>query len=320
MRRVAASLGLALTLVACGYPAFDFVPDDASTDLDVAAPFDATVDSATYDASDTRGDDLAPVDSSIGDAADASADAGDTSPTDTASTDTARADTSVVVETSTGCVGSTAIFCEDWDKATGPKAGFDWTNLDPTTSLALEASGRSLPNALVASTAPGDASVVTADLGKNFLAPAADSVLRVDAWIKLEKLVFPTSTGGAFLFKVERGGAGSVGDGVTFSIDDKGFYVDRIGLTYGFYAIAYKPAADTWAHVRMDVKLHTASGTITVWIDDMVTPRLTDSAISTVRADTTSRNFIVGLYAQSSTGAFRARYDDVSIGVSPVSP
>ena len=312
MRRVVVLLALS----ACGYPQYEFVPTDASDDL-------GRVDSPSDSANEFGPDEV-----SIGDSrADAvGSDAGndtvarDTSTPDTSARDASDAsasDTPDVVETSTGCDGSSAIVCEDWDKATAPKAAFDWQNLDPTSSLALEASGRSLPNTLVASTAPGDAAVVTADLGKHFVAPRADSTIRIDAWLKLESAALPTTTGGAFLFKLERGGPGSVGDGVTFSINDKGFFVDRIGLTYKFYPVPFKPLVGAWMHVRMDVKLGTAAGAITVWIDDMSTPQFADTAVSTVQADTTERNFIVGLYAQNATGAFRARYDDVSVGLAP---
>jgi hypothetical protein len=310
VRRVAVLLALS----ACGYPEYGFVTGDH----DDASMIDATIDSSPRVDSST---DLGTGDGTALDAPDTLvADAGgDTLVADTSKIDTSTGDTSVAdaAEVSIGCDGTTAFFCEDWDKSPTFKAGFDWTNLDPTAALALETSGRSPPNALVADIAPGDAAVVTADLGKAFGVPSTDTVLRADVWLKLEKVTFPTTTGGSFLFKVERGGSGSVGDGVTFSIDDSGFYVDRIGVTYGFYPIAYMPAANTWVHVRMDVKIHTSTGFIKLWIDDMVTPRLNVSGIPTAKADVTTRNFIIGLYAQSATGAFRARYDDVSIGIAP---
>jgi hypothetical protein len=266
----------------------------------VARSLDVTVDSSVRDTA-VPGDG-AEVDTLV-------ADAGGDTLVDTSVADTATPDTAPV---SVGCDGSTALFCEDWDKSTTFQAGFDWNNLDPTATLALESTGRSAPQSLLAGITPGDAGVVTADLGKNIIAPTADATLRVDAWIQLETLALPTATGGAFLFKLERGG---VGDGVTFSINDAGLYVDRIGNTYGFYAITYKPAVSTWFHVRMDIKLHTTAGVIKLWIDDMVTPKLDVSGVSTAKADSTTRELIVGLYAQSATGAFRARYDDVSVGV-----
>ena len=306
MRRVA----FLLALSGCGYPTYGFVPDHSDDTGMTDSTIDSTIDSL---ARDDTADDVAPGDSSLADtlAADAGA---DTRITDSSSGDTATSD---AAEVSIGCDGSTALFCEDWDEGSTAQAKFDWKDLDPTTALSLETSGRSAPHALVADIAPGDAAVVVADLGKVVIAPSVDTVLRADVWLKLEKLTFPTATGGAFLFKVERGGTGSVGDGVTFSIDDAGFYVDRIALDYAFYSISYKPAANTWVHVRMDVKIHTTSGSIKLWIDDMVTPRLNVSAISTAKADATTRNFLIGLYSQNATGSFRARYDDVSIGVAP---
>jgi hypothetical protein len=299
VRRVAVLLALS----ACGYPEYGFVAGNDEADANA-------IDSTTTDTLDRTLPDLGPRDVTSDDTRVADADA-DTLALDTSPGDTSKTDTS---ETSIGCTGSTALFCEDWDGPGTYKAGFDWVNLGPTTSLALETTGRSSPNALVASIAPADAGVVTADLGKNIIAPTADATLRVDAWMKLESLSLPTTTGGAFLFKLERSG---VGDGVTFSINDEGFYVDRIGNTYGFYPVAYKTALSEWFHVRMDIKLHTTAGAFTLWIDDMTTPKLTQSGVSTAQADSTGRELIVGLYAQGATGAFRARYDDVSVAVAP---
>ena len=66
-----------------------------------------------------------------------------------------------------------------------------------------------------------------------------------------------------------------------------------------------------WTHVRVHTRLVTAGGSLTVWIDDMSTAAFSKSG--TARVDSTGKQLIVGLYSESSSATFRARYDDVSL-------
>lgn len=271
----------------CSYPEFHFVPSDSATIADTAIAIDSTpVD--TFEP---------PVDTGM----------------DTAVVDTRVVDTTPEAPPPSGCAGSAAKFCSDWDKATAPDTDWTFWGADDTGSLALDmGGGRSAPNAFLATTSPGAASVVTANLSKTFTTTADDSLIKLDAWIKLETETFPTTSGGAFLLKIQRGAG--VGDGVTFSLDDVGFYVDRIGVTYEAYTISsYKPKVGTWMHVRVHTRVHTTNGSLAVWIDNMTTPVFTRTAVSTAKADSTSKQAIVGLYSQNATTTFRARYDDVEL-------
>lgn len=277
----------AIVSAGCQYPEFQFVSNDSAV-ADTAVAIDSAMPVDTF---------VPPVDSA----------------TDTAVVDTRVVDTTPEAPPPSGCAGSTAKFCSDWDTATAPDTDWTFWGADDTGSLALDmGGGRSLPNAFLATTSPGAATVVTANLSKTFTTTADDSLIKLDAWIKLETDTFPTTSGGAFLLKIQRGAG--VGDGVTFSIDNVGFYVDRIGVTYEAYTItSYKPKVGTWMHVRVHTRIHTINGSLTVWIDNMTTPVFTRTAVSTAKADSTAKQAIVGLYSQESSATFRARYDDVEL-------
>jgi len=281
-----------LGCVGCTYPEFHFTPTDSAAVGDVSV-----MDSAV--GVDAARDSFAPADSETP----------DTSVADAADTAT-PVDVAPDAPVSRGCTGVLAKHCFDWDSVTTPQSGFTFYGVDATGSIALDTTGgRSLPNAFLATTSPGSTDVVTANLSQQFTTAANDTVIKMDAWIKLETDKFPGD--GAFLLKIQRNGGS--GDGITFSIDATGFFVDRIGLTYDYYPIGYKPKIGAWMHVRVHTKLHTALGSITAWIDDMVTPVVNVSGVPTAKGDSTMKQAIVGLYSQKSTSTFKARYDDVVI-------
>jgi hypothetical protein len=300
---------LAIALTGCSFPDYSFAPRDSAvvtTDTSTT-PTDSAVMIDTSFVEDTT---VVEMDSAV---MDSTVPPDTFVPDTTPPPDTFKPDVVADVPISTGCVGSTATFCSDWDKATEPATDFDYNGISPTGSLALDTgAGRSSPNAMVATTSPSStAMVVVANVTKLLTAPSSGAVGRVDVWLKVESATFPTSTSGAaFLFKFQTAAGG--GDGVTFSMDDTGYFVDRIGVTYEYYPIAVKPKVGVWTHVRLDAKLHTSTGSFTCWIDDMTTPVLTKSAISTLKVDTTMQSLIIGLYSQASTGMFRVRYDDVT--------
>ena len=211
-----------------------------------------------------------------------------------------------------GCAFSTALFCVDFDFGGPPEAAFGSKDIVLPGHLSLEASGaHSFPNLLLASAAPsGSDSAVRANVLKNFTAASTDTPVRVEMYIKLESVVYPSSSGIANLFKLER--SAGAGDGVTFSIGDSGLFVERIAGDYERFPItAYMPKANVWMHVRMDVVLQVTGGSVKVWIDDMTTPVVDRSSISTAIKNATGRLFTVGLYAEKQTAPFRARFDDI---------
>jgi len=284
--------------VGCAYPEFTFARDSgklADTLEDVVAP-DTALPDTPIDTFAPPPDTATPPDTTVA----------DTRPE-------TLPDVAPEVPISTGCIGSTARYCFDWDKSTTPSSGWTFDGVSPTGSLSLDVSGgRSSPNALLATASPGSVNVVVANMSKVFTAPTADTLLKVDGWIKLETDKFPTTGGGAaFLFKLQRN-AGD-GDGVTFGLDGAGFYADRIGVTYDWWAIPTKPKIGVWMHVRIHARLLSTGGNLTIWIDDMATAALSKSGISTARMDDSAKQVIVGLYADRSSSTFRVRYDDVEI-------
>lgn len=298
-----------LALAGCSYPDFHFTKSDAADETaatDTSIELDsAAVDSATAD------------DTTI---ADDSAVAEDTTVADTARPDSAKPDTAVVdtmpeATPPTGCVALADDFCVDWDKASTATSPFTYFGVGPTGKLSLDVGGgRSSPNAMVAETAPSTTDrVVVANTTKVFSVATNDALIKVDFYVKLEAASFPTTTdGAAFLLKIQR--ETGEGDGMTFSIDKTGYFVDRIGLTYEAYTIASpKPKIGVWTHVRVHTRLVTAGGSITVWIDDMSTAAFSKSGLSTVRVDSTGKQLIVGLYSQDASAPFKVRYDDVSL-------
>jgi hypothetical protein len=306
----------ALALAGCSFPEYDF----ARRDSQVAAGDTAVSDSSapTLDSSVVVADtNVVAMDTTV---------TMDTTMTmDTTVVDTFKPDTTPPPDTfkpdvvadvpvSTGCVGITAAFCSDWDKATEPKTDFSWDGVSPTGSLTLDVGGgRSSPNAMLSTTSPSTtADVVVANVSRTFTAPSATASARIDVWLKLESATFPTAGGGAaFLFKFQTNMGG--GDGVTFSMNNTGFFIDRIGVTYEDYPIAVTPKVSAWTHVRLDARLHTTNGSFTCWIDDMTTPVLTRTGISTLKVDTTMQQLIIGLYSQKANGTFKVRYDDVTL-------
>jgi hypothetical protein len=314
---------VAIAVAGCTYPEFQFAADSATVD---AAGDTAVADTAVADT--TIANETAPpdtfteTDSGTIDSSMEDSDVTDTFVPDTFVADTFKPDTFVAdtfkpdAPLSTGCTGVAVKFCSDWDKATTPSSDFSYFGVSPTGSTTLDTTGgRSLPNAFYARTTPSSTDkVVVANVSKKFTAATADALIRVDAYIKLDSATFTPGTGGggAFIFKVQRDGG--AGDGVTFSIDDGGFYVDRIGVTYDYYSLpSPMPKAGVWTHIRMHTKLHSTAGSVTLWIDDMTTPVLSKSAISTVAMDSTDKILIVGLYSQNATTPVGVRYDDVTL-------
>lgn len=282
-------------LVSCTYPEFQF-RGDASADTFFEG--DTSVDDAV---DDVRDDALVDTEQS---ATDAVADV-----TTDAKTDAAK-DTGVDAPDAapTGCAAITADFCDDWNSVSSPSSKWTYQNVASTGAIALESGGVSPPKAFSTSVSMGatTSDVITAMVLKELTAPAPDTKLRADVWIKLDSATFPG--GSDFLLKVQR-----TGDGVTFSIDSGGFFVDAISMGYARWPVPKAVPVGKWFHVRLEARLKTVGGELAVFIDDMTTPLVSKTGISTASVDDTSRTFIVGQYAQGLTGSFKAHYDDASL-------
>lgn len=297
----------AALLAGCSYPQYDFVPTEPG--VDTGEPEDTSVvvvEDTSIDATDAKPDakldaSETAVDSSVTDTSVVV----DSGPKDTGVVDTGPKDTGPTV----GCASITATFCADFDSVSSVSS--TWSGADTVASgtVAFDTTARSSPKSFLA-TVPAS-SFASAFLWKDFVAATTTTAMRADAWIMLDSATAPSTTGSHFLLKLERT-SGSTGDGVTVSIDNAGLYADRIGTSYEAFRLSYTVKPGTWMHVRMDAVIHTTSGALTVWIDDMTTPLLVKTGISTAQSDTTGRTLVAGLLAQNTNAAFRARFDDVS--------
>ncbi len=308
----------------CSYPEFAFAAGDATpadatpTDATVGAR-DGTADSAVLVVPDEGVDagrseteaDTSIVDATVDTSVDTSV--ADATIADVADARDARDARDSAPDTySPGCVGDGSVFCLDFDDWTSATTGFTGTNIGTGGAVALEASGRSLPNAFASTVQAGDGgTVVVGNAYRSFVVPTAGTTMRVDAWIRLESAVFPN--GQVFLFKLQHVG----GDGVALSVDKNGFYVEVVGEPYAEYRVATPVPINRWFHARLEAKMLIAGGSTTLWIDDMGAGAFSKAAFSTARSDDVSRRLIVGLYAADHTTWFRAYYDDVSLRFVP---
>ena len=298
-------------MTGCTYPDIAFAPDAAREDVEIGGD---DADTATDSGDDATVDSR--VDTFVGDTrAEIAPETASDSPSDTSPLDagpeTLAADAAVDTPP-TGCLGSTHLFCADFDKSVKPEDGFDGMDVSAEGSLALDPSGRSSPNSLLCQTVAFATGIAAANVTKTFIAPSTDTIIRVEAWVKLESATFPGKSGSAFILKVQR-----TGDGATLSLDSSGFFADAIGTTYTAYPLTKTVPVGVWFKVRMDTRLHPTSGTLTVWIEDMTTPVLEKTAISTATVVTAERTVVLGLYSQNGTATFRARYDDVTADYLP---
>lgn len=298
--------------MACTYPEFGFVPDDApgsdTTGDDSGAGLDARADSST---SDTAPGDST-IDTTSGDTTSADTTPGDSTPTDTKVTDSATpADTTPPVDTGTTfcTTGPIHFFCNDFESSTIVTYGWtsDYTT-PPDGTIALESSascksGKCLRSVL---TAPGAGSFSAASVNRNIAAPSAGALTRFEADMRLDAAVY-TGTEGTLLMKLQRTG----GDGIGFGIDPDGYYLEMVGTSYHYHQLVAPVVGGAWVHVKIEGTLVTAGGSATVWIDGGAPETFT--AESTGTSDGTSRNLVVGFYADAPIASFGARFDNVTL-------
>jgi hypothetical protein len=300
-----------LGVAGCGFPEFAVTPGDGGTVDGEILVNDGTdsaggVDDTALDGTPVRAD---TADTAVADrAGDTSITKTDSAPIDTAVVDSAR---EAEAATPVGCADRTELFCVDWDTTASPEAPFDNNKQIVTPGeIGLETTNPiSPPNRFYASVGPGAASIIEARVFKAFTSPATGTEMRADLWLQVDSASFPTINGEVVLVKLEPSG---VGDGVTLSMDNGGFFVNRIGIDYQRYFVAYRITPNRWIHVRMDVVLKTTGGLFRLWMDDMTKPLVDKVGISTATSDTNARMFNVGLFAQNPTGVFKARFDDVT--------
>ncbi len=247
-------------------------------------------------------DEQPPIDSALADAAT------DALPIDTALTDSLPIDTAPVDTGPRGCTGSTAVFCIDFSKSIEPHDGWSGSRLAPTGTLTLENTApHSAPNNLFASTKSALTDYIDANVYKSLTAPALDRDARIEVWMKLPAK--PTGSGKFFLVRYQRAGAG---DGISLEIDATGFFLEVFGGAYAQRRTSIAVPIDRWFQVRIDARLKYVGGEARVWIDDMTTPAMEATALSTLETDSLGRQLTVGIFASEAASDFAARFDDVS--------
>ncbi|GAC1378154.1 MAG: hypothetical protein NVSMB47_22650 [Polyangiales bacterium] len=119
---------------------------------------------------------------------------------------------------------------------------------------------------------------------------------------------YPTNV---VLFKLQRPGRGR---GVLLGLGPAGLAVQVLGATSTTNLDAGPAPVGRWFHVRLDTQLMVAGATVRLWIDDMTTPVVDRSGLSSADTDGTSQQLSVGLYTNSTPiSAVRARFDDAEL-------
>ena len=280
-----------LFVAACGYPSFDFLPDDSGV-----APFDSTVDDVGSDVAHDA------IDSSIDARVDAVVDTSmakdtgvvdDTYDTSSPPPDTFVLDTGPPVDTHVnGCSDwPSARFCDDWDTST--TADFHWMSEYVVNggALLLDA-GDSSPNSFLSRfTLASTGTEEAADLVESITAPVSSATAQLDVDIKLSADHY---TSGVVLAKIGRGGTGR---GFDLSLGPSGFYVEILGTTGTSKDLTGVPVpVGRYFHLRMKGQVMSSGALVQIWIDDPSTAVFDQSGLSTATDDTTAQQLDLGLY------------------------
>jgi hypothetical protein len=145
---------------------------------------------------------------------------------------------------------------------------------------------------------------------RTFTGPTAGTEVRVEADIMLDSLNY-AGPGNLILLKVQRS---SLGDGESIVAGAGTLYVEAQGPSTVRFPLS-GITAGKWFRVRLDAVVHTTAGSAKVYVDDMTTPQLVRTGLSTAMADDLTRQLIVGSFAFMGSSAFTARFDDVSVDV-----
>lgn len=296
-------VALSLSTSACSYPEFSFrAGEDASEDTtteDTAREETAVEEDTAIE--DSATEDTSLVDTSVMDAAkDSAVDAKDSATADTADS---KVDP---------CTGH--LFCSTFDGTSVTAGGWTGnyvtggglTTLDTTLSVTA-------PKSLHASL-PTGAVTAAASLSLAVTSPAITTKFRVECDVRLDALTYPATGTSVVVLKVQRD---STGDGIALVVQDTGLAVEANGAVYSSYPVTKTIAAKTWFHVKLEGTLQTVGGSVALYIDDMKTPVVSQSGISTAEADDTQRQPLVGLFSYMKSSAFEAHFDDYTFDFLP---
>lgn len=284
-------------LVGCSYPDFAFAPDTAAVD-DTSAAIDTTPSADTMVVEDSE-------------AADAATDA----PFDSFAPDATSPD-AAVVDSKPGVVADTAApkgcatpydFCALFDTVTTPMTEWGDDYLTGGGVLGLDKTLFVSPPASMTATVGASSVTAAAIVLRTFTVTSAAPVVRIEGDLLLDAVTYAHANY-AILFKVQRSTAG---DGVSLTIGTGGLSLETqgIGNTRTFVTGV---TAGKWAHIRMEAVLHTTAGIARLWVDDMTTPQIVKTAVSTADVDDLNRQLLAGIFAYMGAVPFKARFDNVS--------
>ncbi len=309
----------ALVLVGCGYPEFRFVSADGSGDataIETTAVADAadaaverveveddTADDARPDPTDTT----QPTDTTVFDVRP------DTMPDGRDAAD-APLDTRDAADmgSPTGCATSTELLCREFENSTEPtyawtgnyKVGASTYSIDPTYFIS--------PTHSFLSTIVVSSGEIAASVHRTFTAASNTTPMHADFWVRFDVIPGAGSKGPLF-FKLARGTGGR---GVALYVGDGGITVDALGVSpTTSYKAPTALSAGTWIHLRLEAQLVMATtGWLKLYVNDMTTPAVSKSNVSTTDLDETDVKVTIGLYDSPATAAVKAWYDDVKFG------
>jgi hypothetical protein len=309
-----AFLVVALLASGCTYPEFAFESHDAAADdtaIETSIEDTSIVETSIEDTTpeetamdDTRVEDSSAADTTVvdtgTDAKDAAVDAKDSAIADAAD---AKIDP---------CTGHT--FCSTFDTSTVTGDGWtgNYTTGGGTTTLDTSTSVTA-PKSLHASIPTGTVTAA-ANLSLTLTSPTPTTKFRVESDVRLESLTYPAVGTSAILLKVQRD---STGDGVSLVVQSTGLFVEANGVTYNAFPVMKTIATKTWFHVRLEGTLQKAGGSATLYIDDMTTPVVNVTGISTAVADDTNRQPLIGIFSYMTSSAFEARFDNYTFDFLP---
>ncbi|GAC1524190.1 MAG: hypothetical protein NVS3B10_23690 [Polyangiales bacterium] len=305
----------------CGYPSFGFSPADSGTDEVTSdasdGGADAVRDTAVVDGADAA-DTFGPVDTALG--GDSTSDVPADVPADTvdsaAPPDTADAADSAdaAAPLAGGCTGVHA-FCQDFDGAgLGSPYGFDSVGGIPGNCALDGTRTATAPRSMLCSVPTSTLNPNNGFAIRRLTGPSSTALTRIDADLFLEVDKYPASN--ATLFKVQRW---SDGHGVGLSLRSTGAAIEARGATTTTWSpLPVALPTGRWFHFRLEARLQIAGGSFAVFVDDMTTPVLSRTGVSTIDVEGPQRELFNGLWVDDVTATdLRVGYDDVSVDFFP---
>lgn len=283
VRSVRILLVASLSVCGCAFPEFDFVPSDSAlADTSVSADV-AAGDTGVVILEDTSTDTLV---------------------SEATVVDTAAMDTPADAPR-TGCAAALHDYCVDWDSSTEPTFGWSAFYLNNGGKLAVDPAAFS-PTRSLLTTLPAGGGVGAAAVSRALVAPADDTLARIDLRVRFDA---PTYAGSVMLVKLQR-----ENHGASIWMGSGGLFYEAFGVTYRSAGIPRVVTPGTWHHLRLEANLKTSAATVRVFVDDMSMPAVAVNDVSTVLTLGKDRQLAVGPYVDATSyGAWSVRYDDVSL-------